>query len=117
MTSGLSPKEATEMSRDIKYIGMDVHKEAIVIAVLNSGRRWSWSPSHLHRRNPSALEQVPQLEHVIRLACQTRHCPLYHLRRQFCVRIFRQPWHEQATRHGSSSFRKSSRLLQVFVFV
>src|SRR5882762_3340723 len=31
----LSPKEATEMSRDIKYIGMDVHKEAIVIAVLN----------------------------------------------------------------------------------
>ena len=23
------------MSRDIKYIGMDVHKEAIVIAVLN----------------------------------------------------------------------------------
>jgi hypothetical protein len=31
----LSPKEATEMSRDIKYIGMDVHKEATVIAVLN----------------------------------------------------------------------------------
>jgi hypothetical protein len=31
----LSPKEATAMSRDIKYIGMDVHKEAIVIAVLN----------------------------------------------------------------------------------
>src|SRR6476646_9676367 len=29
------PKEATTMSRDIKYIGMDVHKEAIVIAVLN----------------------------------------------------------------------------------
>src|SRR5580700_5658291 len=34
-TNDLSPKEATEMSRDIKYIGMDVHKEAIVIAVLN----------------------------------------------------------------------------------
>src|ERR1700736_3554534 len=31
----LSLKEATAMSRDIKYIGMDVHKEAIVIAVLN----------------------------------------------------------------------------------
>src|SRR4029077_6052990 len=29
------PKEATTMSRDIKYIGMDVPKEAIVIAVLN----------------------------------------------------------------------------------
>jgi hypothetical protein len=34
-TNDLSPKEATDMSRDIKYIGMDVHKEAIVIAVLN----------------------------------------------------------------------------------
>jgi transposase len=31
----LSPKEATAMSREIKYIGMDVHKEAIVIAVLD----------------------------------------------------------------------------------
>src|SRR6202045_1120525 len=30
----LSPKEATQMSHDVKYIGMDVHKEAIVIAVL-----------------------------------------------------------------------------------
>ena len=29
------PKETTQMSRDIKHIGMDVHKEAIVIAVLN----------------------------------------------------------------------------------
>ena len=26
------------MSRDIKYIGMDVHKEATVIAVLNGSR-------------------------------------------------------------------------------
>src|SRR6202795_910826 len=34
-TNDLSPKEATQMSYDIKYIGMDVHKEAIVIAVLN----------------------------------------------------------------------------------
>ena len=25
------------MSRDVKYIGMDVHKEAIVIAVVNDG--------------------------------------------------------------------------------
>ena len=38
------------MSRDIKYIGMDVHKEAIVIAVLNGSTiccslRWNkfWS--------------------------------------------------------------------------
>src|SRR5712691_9621713 len=34
-TNELSPKEATQMSHDLKYIGMDVHKEAIVIAVLN----------------------------------------------------------------------------------
>src|SRR5215831_5611704 len=33
----LPPKEATPMSREVKYIGMDVHKEAIVIAVLNDG--------------------------------------------------------------------------------
>ena len=32
----LSPKEATQMSYDVKYIGMDVHKEAIVIAVLEA---------------------------------------------------------------------------------
>ena len=34
-TSDLSPKEATHMSGEVKYIGMDVHKEAIVIAVRN----------------------------------------------------------------------------------
>ena len=32
------------MSRDIKYIGMDVHKEAVVIAVLNSGRKLVTAP-------------------------------------------------------------------------
>jgi Transposase len=31
----IPPKETTQMSGDVKYIGMDVHKEAIVIAVLN----------------------------------------------------------------------------------
>jgi hypothetical protein len=36
-TNDLSPKETTQMSRDIKYIGMDVHKEAIVIAILSGG--------------------------------------------------------------------------------
>src|SRR6201987_2262451 len=34
-TNELPPKEATHMSREVKYIGMDVHKEATVIAVLN----------------------------------------------------------------------------------
>jgi len=28
------------MSRDLKYIGMDVHKEAIVIAVLTAVASW-----------------------------------------------------------------------------
>jgi hypothetical protein len=35
-TNDLSPKEATQMSHEVKYIGMDVHKEAIVIAVLEA---------------------------------------------------------------------------------
>src|SRR5437667_3259192 len=35
-TNELPPKEATQMSREVKYIGMDVHKEAIVIAVQNT---------------------------------------------------------------------------------
>jgi hypothetical protein len=34
-TNDFPPKEATQMSHDVKYIGMDLHKEAIVIAVLN----------------------------------------------------------------------------------
>ena len=33
------------MSRDIKYIGMDVHKEAIVIAVLNGSGKLVMEPS------------------------------------------------------------------------
>jgi hypothetical protein len=35
-TNDLSPQEATEMSHEVKYIGMDVHQEAIVIAVLEA---------------------------------------------------------------------------------
>jgi DNA-directed RNA polymerase alpha subunit len=34
-TNDLSPKETTAMSCEIQHIGMDVHKEAIVIVVLN----------------------------------------------------------------------------------
>jgi hypothetical protein len=38
------------MSRDIKYIGMDVHKEAVVIAVLNSsGQRHGGSDAPKQR--------------------------------------------------------------------
>jgi hypothetical protein len=32
-------KEATQTSHAVKYIGMDVHKEAIVIAVLNESAK------------------------------------------------------------------------------
>src|SRR6266481_110568 len=35
-TNELPPKEATQMSREVKYIEMDVHKEAIVIAMQNA---------------------------------------------------------------------------------
>ena len=45
-TNELSPKEATQMSHEVKYIGMDVHQEAIVIAVLNG----SWEAGHGNRR-------------------------------------------------------------------
>ena len=38
------------MSRDINYIGMDVHKEAIVIAVMNG--RWQVGDG-IDRRNQS----------------------------------------------------------------
>jgi hypothetical protein len=34
-TNDLSPKESTAMSRDIKYIGMDVHRKRLLIAVLS----------------------------------------------------------------------------------
>jgi len=54
------------MSREIKYIGMDVHKEAIVIAVLNnSGKLVMESiarcsahpgPAHDERSLPSDLD-------------------------------------------------------------
>src|SRR6266566_4554979 len=36
LTRMIYPQGGNCMSRDIKYIGMDVHKEAVVIAVLNS---------------------------------------------------------------------------------
>jgi hypothetical protein len=49
-TNELSPKEATQMSREVKYIGMDVHKEAIVIAV----QECPWpSGDGVDRRNQS----------------------------------------------------------------
>ena len=39
-TNDLSPKEATQMSHDVKYIGMDVHKEAIVTCLCLARHRY-----------------------------------------------------------------------------
>jgi hypothetical protein len=38
-TNELSPKEATQMSHQVKFLGMDVHKEAIVIAASLASNR------------------------------------------------------------------------------
>jgi hypothetical protein len=54
-----TPKEATAMSRDIKYIGMDLHQEALAIAVLNGGGKL-------------VMETI--LEHGFGLASHRRFC-------------------------------------------
>jgi hypothetical protein len=51
----LPPKEATLMSREVKYIGMDLHKEAIVIAVGIPERSHS---DGVDRRNQSQQHSV-----------------------------------------------------------
>src|SRR5882724_6983715 len=65
-TNDLSPKEATAMSRDIKYIGMDVHKEAIVIAVLNGSGKLVMET---HRRNQSQQHSAVYPRSAGRAAC------------------------------------------------
>ena len=49
------------MSHEVKYIGMDVHKESIVIAVLNVSGKYDHGD---HRRNQS--RQHSQLIHGLR---------------------------------------------------
>jgi hypothetical protein len=60
------------MSRDIKYIGMDVHKEATVVAVLNGSGKLvmesivetkASSILHLNRVNESDQSSVSRPEH------------------------------------------------------
>src|ERR1700730_10897181 len=64
-TNELSPKEATQMSYDVKYIGMDVHKEAIVIAVLKQ-----WEDDHgNHPRNESQQHSAVYPRSTGRAAC------------------------------------------------
>src|ERR1700730_14963013 len=64
-TNELSPKEATQMSYDVKYIGMDVHKEAIVIAVLKQ-----WEDDHgNHPRNESQQHSAVSPRSAGRAAC------------------------------------------------
>jgi len=48
------------MSRDIKYIGMDVHKEAVVIAVLNSSGKLVME-SIVETKASSILQFIPGL--------------------------------------------------------
>src|SRR5258708_5771852 len=59
------PKETTQMSRDIKYIGMDVHKEAIVIAVLNDRE----AGHGIHPRNQSQQHSAVHPGSTGRAAC------------------------------------------------
>jgi len=57
------------MSRDIKYIGMDVHKEAIVIAVLNVMKTMG------HRDVRAAMQyQHPDLD-IVRSALNRTNAP------------------------------------------
>ena len=65
-TNELSPKEATQMSHDVKYIGMDVHKEAIVIAVLNE--QWE-AGDGVHHRNQSQQHSAVHPRSTGRAAC------------------------------------------------
>ena len=60
----LSPKEATHMSRDVKYIGMDVHKEAIVIAVRNTSGKLMME-SIVETKTSSILQFI----HGLRASC------------------------------------------------
>src|SRR3981081_4725414 len=59
-TNELSPKEANQMSHDVKYIGMDVHKEAIVIAVLDEGGKQVME-SHIETKASTRLQCVHRL--------------------------------------------------------
>src|SRR5947208_14002399 len=54
------------MSRDIKYIGMDVHKEATVIAVLNG--RWQ-AGDGVDRGNQSRQHSAVYPRSARRVAC------------------------------------------------
>ena len=46
------------MSRDVKYIGMDVHKEAVVIASSTAGGKRQWS--RLSKPRPAASAVYPR---------------------------------------------------------
>jgi len=70
----LSRKEATAMSREIKYIGMDVYQEAIVIAVLNGSGKiaeqnpLTWICSH---RQSQTSASTPTFRSPFRAMFQT----------------------------------------------
>ena len=49
------------MSRDIKYIGMDVHKEAIVIAVLDCSGKMVMEPQQLRGLNQNHNHELKEI--------------------------------------------------------
>ena len=60
------------MSRDTKYIGMDVHKEAIVIAVLNDGGKVVME-SIVETQASSILQFIHGLRGELHVTWEERH--------------------------------------------
>jgi hypothetical protein len=70
------------MSRDMKYIGMDVHKEAVVLAVLNSSGQLVME-SIVETKASSILQVIHGLRGELHV---TRRGPALQLRRHQRVR-------------------------------
>jgi hypothetical protein len=60
------------MSYDVKYIGMDVHKEAIVIAVLNGGGKLAME-SVIETKASSILQFLHGLRGELHVTWEERH--------------------------------------------
>ena len=60
------------MSRDVKYIGMDVHKEAMVIAVLNGSGKLIME-TILETKASSILEFLHGLRGELHVTWERRH--------------------------------------------
>jgi hypothetical protein len=76
-TNELSPKEATQMSHEVKYIGMDVHKEAIVIAVLNGSGKLVME-TIVETKASSILQFLHGLRGELHVTWEEGTRPVYH---------------------------------------